>query len=664
MIFRSIKLRTAAIFVAANLGARALPVHADEPDYITMRATSGVSDEVIDYVARNSELITMQLNPKEAATDFIRSICGSYTDSYAKVFFEFNPKLPTPSSAIKQSANVPACLKWLQNATAVVLPSENLDQLLRRKVGKGSDDLFACATPAASARCSKSFRELVQSLNQNVNLDDIHAGQAINLPIVTYPITFRVKQSIHKDAAEVQQDIIAINSRSVGAPALLEIGPSNPIDLIAPVSSSEVPVKEPACVMPPVPWPYDTDRIGKTLEKDVVSWKAAGNAPNNQIVTVVDTGVETDPKGSNSVPRDFIKYINGKPDAIGTQSSLHYGPYPNDEEGEHGTNVANIITGGAGLRPLLQKYLPNTIKVNFVNVRTSITSGPYTSYTITEGSVYNAVAFALAHGARIVNLSIEARDRLDVLKDASNFTLLFVVAAGNDRKSLGQWDTYPANYGGQNPDTGNHFITVAASDGDGNLAYEFSNYSAYYADLVAPGCAVPFLSGASGAGHHGTSFAAPLVSMTAALLGAFGVGEQGPKAIKNRLHVSVDFDPNLADRVVWSGRLNIVKALSLYEDVLETTTSGIQTGLFQFPNGIMSCNDQSYDMRYVKKIWMRDKASGRLGLIVADDQGNLHDDISCAPSANQLSLSDDKGSAITPVPWDNFTDYVPRYYSQ
>jgi hypothetical protein len=37
-----------------------------------------------------------------------------------------------------------------------------------------------------------------------------------------------------------------------------------------------------------------------------------------------------------------------------------------------------------------------------------------------------------------------------------------------------------------------------------------------------------------------------------------------------RLRASVDFDPQLEDYVLWSGRLNIAKALAVYEDVLET----------------------------------------------------------------------------------------------
>ena len=56
--------------------------------------------------------------------------------------------------------------------------------------------------------------------------------------------------------------------------------------------------------------------------------------------------------------------------------------------------------------------------------------------------------------------------------------------------------------------------------------------------------------------------------MTAALLRSFGL--RTPKEIKRRLHASVDYDEYLKNLVLWSGRLNIAKALSLYEDVLES----------------------------------------------------------------------------------------------
>jgi subtilisin family serine protease len=344
---------------------------------------------------------------------------------------------------------------------------------------------------------------------------------------------------------------------------------------------------------------------------------------------------------------------------------LFYAPYPNDPQGAHGTDVANIITGGAGLRAALQHYLRNVIKINFVNVRSPTKVGVYPEYTITDGNISRAVSFALSHGATIVNFSFEADGALEFLKDPGYAHVLFVVAAGNDHKELGGKGTYPGNYGGHAvAETANHFITVVAADGNGSRAKDFSNYGASYADLAAPGCAIPFLKGFSGLGNHGTSFAAPLVTMAAALLRAFGVGDSGPKAIKNRLRVSVDYDLNLESDVDWSGRLNIPKALSLYQDVLETAAGPPQFGKFRTPDGLLHCEGgPSLDMSYVKKVWMRDKANGVLGVLKEDDLGNVIE-YKCTPSVAEFELIGDDSKQELKIHWNDFVDYVPRYYSQ
>jgi subtilisin family serine protease len=66
--------------------------------------------------------------------------------------------------------------------------------------------------------------------------------------------------------------------------------------------------------------------------------------------------------------------------------------------------------------------------------------------------------------------------------------------------------------------------------------------------------------------ESGTSFAAPLVSFTAALLSADGLS--GPQ-IKWRIMSSTDLDPSLDELLTWKGRLNLAKALAINHDVVE-----------------------------------------------------------------------------------------------
>jgi hypothetical protein len=684
---RKIGAATALLLFALLVVTQTRPARSEGPDSISIRGTSGISDELIKYVAINSEWTSMRLPANEPAANFIRSICGSITDTYARVFFSANPKLKTPSSAMEELVLVPACFRWTQNVTVSKLPGETVDALLRRMTGLGAEDLFECATaaqpsttnmgqpetntsspphttrPVASTRCNKKFIALVQELNPGVDLD---TSPTLKLPLKTSTTTFKPNKSIGKDASEIKQEIIDINTKSGAGTALIRVSISGSINLTAPVDPFELTVNAPACVHPETgsmgkSWPYDATQIAQILNKDIEFFLNKEHNPlEPQLVGILDTGVETDQKNADHVPSSFIKFLGDQPVARGIVPLGHYMPFANDESGKHGTEIANIVTGGSGLRPFLLDRLSNMLKIIFVNIRTPTGSGPYQTYTIEKSSVYDGVNFAKENKVLIVNLSIQGRERLEDLLDPGKSGILFVVAAGNDHKPLGGPDTYPANYGGTSEDSQTHFITVAASDGDGRLAQEFSDFGSRYADLVAPGCAIPFGSGSSENTHHGTSFAAPIVSMAAALLGIFGV--DNPKEIKKRLRVSVDFDPQLTNLVAWSGRLNIAKAASLYEDVLETTTDGVRFGLYRPVNSTLSCRfGGPYELSRIKKLYM-DHSDQTLGVILRDDVGNLYQE-KCAPISDDWTLVD-KGNGEIHVRWSDFVDYVPHYRKQ
>jgi subtilisin family serine protease len=130
---------------------------------------------------------------------------------------------------------------------------------------------------------------------------------------------------------------------------------------------------------------------------------------------------------------------------------------------------------------------------------------------IGDGSaIARGIRYAVDNGARIVNLSLAGQGS-QVLEDAIAYAqskgALVVAAAGNDGDDRVE---YPAAYAG--------VVGVAATDRLGQRLSPFSNFGATV-DLAAPGQAV--LSAAPGGRYGqftGTSFAAPMVSATAALL--------------------------------------------------------------------------------------------------------------------------------------------------
>jgi hypothetical protein len=140
------------------------------------------------------------------------------------------------------------------------------------------------------------------------------------------------------------------------------------------------------------------------------------------------------------------------------------------------------------------------------------------------------------------------------------------MAAGNAKQDVRSEGVYPARLGGNGIGRAN-VLTVAAHDAAGGLA-DFSNYSSTRVDIAAPGCGVksptiPLPIGET----HGTSFAAPQVTFTAALLQALGL--QSTSDVKRRIMVTSDYDPDLREWVVSSGRLNIMRAISLDADYLQ-----------------------------------------------------------------------------------------------
>ena len=143
----------------------------------------------------------------------------------------------------------------------------------------------------------------------------------------------------------------------------------------------------------------------------------------------------------------------------------------------------------------------------------------------------NAIDYAVAHGARVVNASWGGPSFSQALygsiKRAGDRGVMVVAAAGNEGVNADVKPDYPAAFDLPN------IVSVAATDRSDRLL-DFSNYGAKTVDLAAPGddvySTVPTLSDPSGyASFSGTSMAAPFVSGAAALyLSKFPQAERRP----------------------------------------------------------------------------------------------------------------------------------------
>lgn len=275
----------------------------------------------------------------------------------------------------------------------------------------------------------------------------------------------------------------------------------------------------------------------------------ADGAPGGRgvIVAVLDTGVAYEDRGKFLRSPDFeaSQFVKGYDFVDDT-------PYPDDRNG-HGTFVAGTIAeatnNGRGLTGL-------AYGVKIMPVRVLDASGEGDAVTIAKG-----IRFAVDHGAKVINLSLEfsgevtaadVPELVSALSYAHEHGVVIVAAAGNEGSTH---IPFPAR--------DRFAIAVGASTEHGCLA-DYSNYGRHI-DLVAPGGGADanlpedpdcrpdgppgrdiFQETFTGAsprvfgfpdGYEGTSMASPVVAATAALVIASGVlgPSPAPAAVRWRL---------------------------------------------------------------------------------------------------------------------------------
>jgi membrane-anchored mycosin MYCP len=217
------------------------------------------------------------------------------------------------------------------------------------------------------------------------------------------------------------------------------------------------------------------------------------------VVAVLDSGVDaTVPplRDRVLVGADELDAGDGRRDCVG-----------------HGTAVASIIAAAPSQGSLFVGLAP---RAQILPVR--VTEDLGTDPGARSGSVAGLVAalrWAVARGARVVNLSLVVYQDVPALRDevadARRHDVVVVAAVGNAHTGSDDPDQtpYPAAYPG--------VIGVGSIGPDGQRST--NSPVGPFVDLVAPGGAVPALTrDGQLTGFDGSSFAAPFVSATAALI--------------------------------------------------------------------------------------------------------------------------------------------------
>ncbi len=302
-------------------------------------------------------------------------------------------------------------------------------------------------------------------------------------------------------------------------------------------------------------------------------WKNEDEIENNG-VDDDNNGYIDDVWGWNFVPADINfdgrmdeEELRGNNDP--RSSVLNLSEFEKDQEiFSHGTLVAGLI-GAVGDNDLGVVGLNWGVKL--MNLKVIDNSG--------EGDLellFEAIHYAVDNGADIINLSLASNDASNLLslkeeiKRAYNSGVVVVAAVGNNMQSMSESPYYPACVDAHEDEQ--WLLGVSAIREDHRLAM-FSNSGGDCIDLTAPGQNITStvryaprynLKTLYSGGWQGTSFSAPLVSGTAALIKAINP-HWGAKEIYQALLSTVHHTPG-QDEVIYknlfgAGLLQVDKAV-------------------------------------------------------------------------------------------------------
>lgn len=362
---------------------------------------------------------------------------------------------------------------------------------------------------------------------------------------------------------------------------------------------------------------------------------------------------ERDEDGNNLVDDVYGRTYSsfGKP---GNHSIPFLKPFETARGAAHGTKMAALVLGGL------------SIATNWTGVfdtppvQLKIVKFTDRDETVADSALLpDALNYLKAKRAPIVNLSLSAKQRIVGLRNQirQSEEQLFVVAAGNEPSGgldLRLVELYPAGFGGKNGEP--NVIVVGAHDLSGLLA-KFSHFSESAVDLFAPGCAVRTRDHLKKEViESGTSPAAAIVSFAAALVRALGLHE-APK-IKHRLLMGSDFDPELLTKAHSGGRLNVIKAISVYHDVVEFEDRLVFGSLVNPRELLNACVTPPLTNRPVHKFVLNLSAGASKELIYWVEVDDRLERSSCTQANESFNVSIEIEGAIENMPIENIREVI------
>jgi len=665
-------------------------VDAEEPARLFIKVDSTLPEKVQAYLADVGIPTTVEVQAGKSIAEAIKELCGISSQIYLDKAIELNTGLVLDAVDEPRRVDLPACVRTSEEIRETVVKGDALEKIVKRKFENDR---------------SRDWEDRLRKINRIINDNkDLKADSSIVLPQSLPPTSLPIRPDTLETTQKIIDEVKRLISEEPTQPIRnIENGNSD-IALIKPVNIDDPIVSNPACKNARSKagpgYPFNAELVARILSRsfDAVR-KKLGKMPQAATVAIIDTGLDgfdsTFPKawfhikqwGTDQSDRGVDCHSNW----YGANANAKTNPnhtgfcYFDDYENKwHGTFVTDLVEGGEDFRGL-SKQKPDDLMLlqEFRVVKTVLKKeGSESKYlfNIDDQAFIDAVEFVSKRRPNIVNVSLRSGNPLEYFKKIfiDHPEILVVVAAGNDGYSLGKQPVYPANYGGREGDLRSNLITVAAYDGEKKLA-KFSNKGYKRADLAAPGCDLRVLTPTEGPTYvYGTSFAAPLVTFTAAILSTLGIDH--PQEIKNRLMAATDFDDYWKNYVWSSGRLNIPKTIAVYDDVLQKKNDSADEPILLIGNwmpgsgnSLKLCNNKILMRNQILKVTpVENDGTLKLHIVLRDEDGKLDFDEECEPE--DITTEFVKASDFTPaegnqtesqtIPWTDVVDIVPKSLSR
>ena len=283
---------------------------------------------------------------------------------------------------------------------------------------------------------------------------------------------------------------------------------------------------------------------------------------SNIVIAIIDTGMDF----NHLDLRDKVAYNYADPiDGIDNDND---GYVDNFRGWDFGTNDNNpqITSGNHGVfvAGIAAAHTDNNIGIAGVGFRSKFLPIKIANADERLVNAYEAIVYAANQGAKVINCSWGGKLRSgspfeqDVINYATfNRGSLVIAAAGNDNNDV---PFYPASY--------KNVMSVSMTDA--NDAKGAASSYGFYVDIAAPGQSVySTIQGNSYTSSSGTSFAAPVVAGSAAILMSH-FPHLSPLQIAERLRVTADNIDTIPANLPFAkklglGRVNLYNALTFPE---------------------------------------------------------------------------------------------------